>query len=194
MLFLIYENHLSIIKQRYDNHLSIIKQKILNTKMVKKMENNGKKMKAIVCERYGSPDVLELKEVEKPIPKDNEILVKIYATTATSGDVNLRSGMKGSPLLLRFFGRIMFGLRKPKITIIGMELAGEIESVGKDVKLFKKGDQVFGTTTGLNFGSYAEYICIPEEPLSTGMFGANMVAIKPANMTYHPHFCRFRNF
>jgi len=141
-------------------------------------------MKAIVCTKYGPPDVLQLKEVEKPTPKDNEILVKVYATTVTAGDVTLRSGMKKIPLLMRFFARIMMGFRKPKKDILGMELAGEIESVGKDVKRFKKGDQIFGTTTGLDFGSYVEYICIPEEPLSTGLFGANMVAIKPANMTY----------
>ena len=141
-------------------------------------------MKAIVCTKYGPPDVLQLKEVEKPTPKDNEILVKVYATTVTAGDVTLRSGMKKIPLLMRFFARIMMGFRKPKKDILGMELPGEIESVGKDVKRFKKGDQIFGTTTGLDFGSYVEYICIPEEPLSTGLFGANMVAIKPANMTY----------
>ncbi len=141
-------------------------------------------MKAIVCQKYGPPDVLQLKEVEKPTPKDNEILVKIHATTATAGDVALRSGMKNYPFLLRLFGRIMLGFRKPKKTILGMELAGEIESIGKDVKLFRKGDQIFGTTTGLSFGSYAEYICIPEEPLSTGMFGANVVALKPTNMTH----------
>jgi len=141
-------------------------------------------MKAIVCTKYGPPDVLQIKEVEKPTPKDNEILVKVYATTVTAGDVTLRSGMKKIPLLMRFFARIMMGFRKPKKEILGMELAGEIEVIGKDVKLFKKGDQIFGTTTGLDFGSYAEYICIPEEPLSTGMFGANMVAIKPTNMTY----------
>ncbi len=141
-------------------------------------------MKAIVCTKYGPPDVLQLKEVDKPTPKDNEILIKIYATTVAAGDVNVRSGMKNYSLLLRFFGRIMMGLRKPKKPILGMELAGEIESVGKDVKLFRKGDQVFGTTTGLSFGSYAEYICLPEEPLSDSMFGANMVAIKPVNMTH----------
>ena len=141
-------------------------------------------MKAIVCTKYGPPDVLQLKEVEKPTPKDNEILVKVHATTVTAGDVGLRSGMKNFPFLLRLFGRIMLGFRKPKKNILGMELAGKIESIGKDVKRFRKGDQVFGTTTGLSSGSYAEYICIPEEPLSTGLFGANMVALKPTNMTY----------
>ncbi len=141
-------------------------------------------MKVIVCTKYGPPDVLQLKEVEKPTPEDNEILVKIHATTVTAGDVGLRSGMKNVPFLLRLFGRIMLGFRKPKKNILGMELAGEIESIGKNVKLFRKGDQIFGTPTGLSSGSYAEYICIPEEPLSTGMFGANVVTLKPSNMTY----------
>ena len=142
-------------------------------------------MNAVVCTKYGPPDVLELKEVEKPTPKDNEILVKVYATTVTAGDVTLRSGLKKLPFLLRLFGRMMLGFRKPKNNILGMEFSGEIKSIGKNVSLFLKGDQVFGTTTGLDFGSYAEYICLPEEPLSkNSMFGSNMVAIKPVNMTH----------
>ena len=142
-------------------------------------------MNAVVCTKYGPPDVLELKEVEKPTPKDNEILVKVYATTVTAGDVTLRSGLKNLPFLLRLFGRMMLGFRKPKNNILGMEFSGEIKSIGKNVSLFLKGDQVFGTTTGLDFGSYAEYICLPEEPLSkNSMFGSNMVAIKPVNMTH----------
>ena len=127
-------------------------------------------MKAIVCTRHGPPEVLQLQEVEKPTPRDNEILVKIYATTVTVGDVLVRS--------LKFPLTIVFSLMKMRSKIPGHELAGEIEAVGKDVKLFRKGDQVFGTTTGLRFGSYAEYVCLPEE------WGKGMVATKPANMDY----------
>ena len=129
-------------------------------------------MKAIVYEKYGPPDVLKLKEVEKPTAKDNEVLIRIYATTVSSGDVRLRSSTY--PPLFWLPARMMFGLRKPRKKILGHELAGEIESVGTKVKLLGKGDQVFAST-GFGSGTYAEYICLPEE-------GA--LAIKPAKMTF----------
>ncbi len=137
-------------------------------------------MKAMVYTEYGSPEVFHLKEVEKPTPKDNEILVKIYASTVSFGVRIARSGKHPDSKLFTFASRFMFGLRKPKkkFHILGWELAGEIESVGKDVKLFKIGDQVFGTTTGLSTGAYAEYVCLPEE------WQKGVVAVKPVNMTH----------
>jgi NADPH:quinone reductase-like Zn-dependent oxidoreductase len=131
-------------------------------------------MKAIVWTKYGPPDVLQLKEVAKPIPKDNEALIRIYATTVTSGDCEQRC-LK-LPILYRLPMRVYVGLKTPKrITILGMDLAGEIESVGKDVKRFKAGDQVFAATGFVGMGAYAEYICMPEE---------GVLATKPDNMTY----------
>jgi len=129
-------------------------------------------MKAIVYTKYGPPDVLQIKEVAKPTPKDNEVLIRVYATTVTVADLRVRSFTV--PLSFWLPARIYLGLRKPKRTILGVELAGEIESVGRDVKLFEKGDQVFAATL-IGFGAYAEYKCLPED---------GPVAIKPSNITY----------
>ena len=131
-------------------------------------------MKAIVYTEYGPPDVLKLKEVEKPTPKDDEILVKVYATTVGAGDVKVRS-FKNIPTLYWLLYRLYLGLSGPKRPILGMELAGEVEAVGKDVTLFSRGDQVYGTSPEGSWGAYAQYICLPEE-------GA--VTTKPTNMTY----------
>ncbi len=135
----------------------------------------GTPMKAVVYTKYGPPEVLQLKEVEKPTPKDNEVLVKVYATTTHVGDTILRKGKHPDSKFYTVMLHFVIGLRKPKRTILGMELAGEIESVGKDVSLFKKGDQVFASTIGVKLGAYAEYKCLPED---------GIIAIKPVNMSY----------
>lgn len=137
-------------------------------------------MKAIICTKYGSPEVLELKEVEKPDPKENEILAKIHATSVNYGDLLARRFNQVSPaefnmlFLFWFPAKLFFGLRNPNIKILGSEFAGEVENIGQNVTRFKAGDQVFGYL-GQNMGAYAQYLCVPEDKL---------VAHKPINMTY----------
>jgi NADPH:quinone reductase-like Zn-dependent oxidoreductase len=124
-------------------------------------------MKAIVITKYGSPDVLQLQDVAKPVPKDKELLIKVHAAVAAPSDCAFR---KGDPFIVK----LIYGLAKPRMSILGVEFAGEIEAVGKDVKLFKVGDVVFGISPN-RFGTYAEYMCLGED---------EPIAVKPANMTY----------
>jgi NADPH:quinone reductase-like Zn-dependent oxidoreductase len=135
-------------------------------------------MKAVICTRYGPPEVLQLMDVEKPTLKDNEVLIKVHATTCHIGDVRIRSF--NVPFWQRIPFRIYLGILKPKRSILGMELAGEVEAVGKSVRRFEVGAQVFAST-GFVFGAYAEYICLPEDAPNVKK---GLVAIKPSNMTY----------
>ncbi len=135
-------------------------------------------MKAVICTKYGPPEVLQIKEVEKPFPKDNEVLIKVKATTVHIGDTKVRRLEPGLGPVKDFFFkllmRIIIGFNRPRKKILGMELAGDIEAVGKDVTLFKIADPVFASTE-FRFGTYAEYCCMPED---------GIIAIKPTNMTY----------
>lgn len=133
---------------------------------------NLKKMKAVVCTKYGPPEVLQIQEVEKPVPKDNEVLVKVYATSVSAADSRVRSF--NLPISIWLPARLMLGLNRPRKSILGMELSGEVESIGKDVKLFKEGDQVFAASLQ-TFGAYAEFICLRED---------GPIALKPTNITY----------
>ncbi len=130
-------------------------------------------MKGIVWTKYGGPEVLQFRELDKPTPQDNEVLIKIHATTVIAGDCEMRSS-KFSSRFMWFVMRMWLGLRKPKRNLLGQEFAGEIEAVGKDITLFSKGNQIFANI-GIELGCYAEYICLPEDGLLT---------IKPDNMTY----------
>jgi NADPH:quinone reductase-like Zn-dependent oxidoreductase len=135
-------------------------------------------MKAIIWTEYGPPEVLQLQEVEKPVPKNNEVLVRVYATTVTAGDCEMRR-LK-LPLGMSLPMRLYAGLRKPtRIKILGQELAGEIAAAGQEVRKFKPGDPVFAVL-GIGGGAYAEYCCLPEEPGETG----GVMAIKPSNLAY----------
>jgi NADPH:quinone reductase-like Zn-dependent oxidoreductase len=132
-------------------------------------------MQAMVYTSYGSPDVLHLSEIAKPSPKDGEVLIKVRATTVTIGDVIMRSFKLPLPRWQWPMARLYLGIRKPKRTVLGMELAGEIEAIGRKVSRFKPGDPVFASTFAVNFGGYAEYKCMPEQ---------GVLALKPANLTY----------
>ncbi|MEK4073986.1 NAD(P)-dependent alcohol dehydrogenase [Paenibacillus sp. FSL M7-0656] len=129
-------------------------------------------MRAIICTKYGSPDVLQLKDIAKPSPKDHEIQIKIHATTVTSGDCRVRGS--NVPFLYWVPMRLFLGFRKPRNSVLGVELAGEVTAIGKEVKQFKLGDQVYAIN-GLSFGAHAQYICLSEE---------DPVALKPLNATY----------
>jgi NADPH:quinone reductase-like Zn-dependent oxidoreductase len=136
-------------------------------------------MKAIMCTQYGPPEVLQLIEVEKPVPRDNEVLIKVHAAAVTISDCIVRSGKVN--ILLWIPMRIFIGFKRPRNPVRGLELAGEIEATGKEVKRFKKGDQIFGFT-GKRFGAYAEYICLPEDGLY--MPNDSILALKPSNLSW----------
>jgi NADPH:quinone reductase-like Zn-dependent oxidoreductase len=137
-------------------------------------------MKVAIYEKYGPPEVLILKEIEKPVPKDNEVLIKIYATTVAAGDIRMR-GFK-VPAHFWLPARLALGLTGPKKKTLGMEISGVIEAVGKSVTKFKAGDEVFAET---DFGGgYAEYICLPEMPEITSPKTVIRIATKPVNLTF----------
>src|SRR3989440_5746112 len=129
---------------------------------------SGNTMKAVVNTHYGSPDVLQLKEVARPAPKDNEVLVQVHAASVNAAELHL---LRGKPFLMRLMG---FGLLKPKHTILGAAMAGRVEAVGRNVKQFQPGDEIFGDLTKCGWGAFAEYVCAREDAL----------VLKPANVTF----------
>jgi NADPH:quinone reductase-like Zn-dependent oxidoreductase len=133
-------------------------------------------MKAVVYEEYGPPEVLQLKEVEKPTPKDDEVLIKVHATTVHTGDTILRSLNVPGPLWQKVMARIFMGIGGPKNPTLGMELSGEIEAVGKDVTAYQPGDPVFASTLWSNLGAYAEYKCLPQD--------LPVLARKPSSLSF----------
>lgn len=135
-------------------------------------------MKAVIYTEYGPPEVLQPAELEKPVPNQQEILVKIQATTVTSGVIWARAGNHPDSPLFTLAVRLLFGLKKPRRTILGYELSGVVEKVGSEVKRFMQGDQVFGTTSGLKAGSYAQFVCLPED------WKEGVIARMPANLTF----------
>jgi NADPH:quinone reductase-like Zn-dependent oxidoreductase len=133
-------------------------------------------MKAIICTKYGPPEVLELREVKKPKPKGNQVLVKIYATAVHSGDCRMRSlNLVGVPLWQRILAQLVLGITKPRKPILGLWLSGEIEIIGKNVKRFQVGDKVYARTPDMQFGAYAQYICLPDK---------GFIVKKPSNVSY----------
>lgn len=146
--------------------------------LLTRMKHNNKatKMKAVICTKYGSPDVLKITEVEKPLPKDHEVCIKIHASAVTASDIFVRSSIL--PLRYKIPMRLLLGIKKPRKPVIGLVLAGEIESIGKDITLYEPGDKVYGIT-GFGFGAYAEYKCMKESDSTYGCF-----AKMPDNYSY----------
>ena len=132
-------------------------------------------MKAAVCTGYGSPDVIKITEIEKPSPKANEVLIKVYATTVHRGDVRMRSFNVPGPPWQAIIGRLFLGITKPRRAVLGMELSGKVEAIGKNVTKYKEGDEVFASTVWCGLGGYAEYKCVPEN---------NVISKKPTNTTF----------
>lgn len=133
-------------------------------------------MKAVICKKYGEPEVLKLEEVPKPTPNDNEVCVKIHSTAVTNSDIFIRGSKLPFPIIIPF--RLMIGFTRPRKSIIGLVFSGEIESIGKNIKRFKPGDNVFGLT-GFNLGTYAEYTCIKETDSKSGC-----ISLKPKNISH----------